>query len=147
MQGPWWHQWQLNGHYKSLVGINGNSLNNLPFCHWWQHSCNNSWPVKFMLPLSLSLSPPLASMAKGTHMLVLLHMSSLPSAPPYQHIACSPCHHAPLVLSPSAFHVLSTCFFSFHLLLASKRKEFLLVLWFWHSWCVGFMLVIYIHLN
>ena len=42
-------------------------------------------------------------MEKGTHMLVLLHMSSLPSTPPCQHIAFSPYHDALSALSPDAF--------------------------------------------
>ena len=92
MQGPWWHQWQLNGHCKSLVGINDNLINNLPLYHWWRHPCNNSCSDKIMLPLSSSFSPPLASMAKGTHMSMLLHMSSLPSV--HLSTCCSPCHDA-----------------------------------------------------
>ena len=121
MQGPLWHQWQLNGHYKSRVGINDNLLNNLPLCHWWKHSCNNSYFVKIILPLSSSFSPFYSSLpfwhqwqrvpicqsscdftvfysicyilfAPPVIMLCLLPLSSC--------YVCSPYHHALSALSP-----------------------------------------------
>ena len=107
MQVLWWHQWQLNGHCKSLVGINDNLLNNLPLCHWWQHSCNYSCSIKIILPFSLSFSPPLVSMTKGIHMSVfmwvhclLLHLPTYCLLPLSSCCACSPCHDALSTLSP-----------------------------------------------
>jgi len=50
-KGPWWHQGQPRGHYKSLVGFNDNSINNLLLFHWWHNSLT---PPKIMLPLSAS---------------------------------------------------------------------------------------------
>ena len=143
MQGPWWHQWQLNGICRSLVGINDNSINNLSLCHWWQHSCNYSCSVKIIkiiLPLSSNFSLLLASMAKGTHMSVfmwvhclLLHLPTYCLLPLSSCCACFPCHDALSALSPclslmakgippNVFHILFMIFmwtsimFSIHFL-------------------------------
>ena len=152
MQGPWWHQWQLNGHRKSLVGINDNLLNNLPLCHWWQQSCNYSCSVKIILPLSSSFSPPLASMEKGTYMLVLMWVHclllNLPTyclLPQSSCCACAPYHHALSALSPplslrakgippDVFHILFMIFMWTSIMFSIHFLKYLHQLSHYHDW-------------
>ena len=112
----WQFQWQLDDPWWSSIGINDNWINNLPFCHWWQHSFNNLCTpfhhASLVPPFGINGKGYLISTASFIFNFLLFSSESLSS------ISLSiifSCHHALLSSCSSVIMLfllpLSWCFF------------------------------------